>query len=206
MKTNNVHVECWMPIPGFEKYEASFDGEIRSLWKPEPRILKAYDTGGKGKSTTVSVTLIQDGKRNQCQVSHLVYMAFYGDIPEGHVIAHRNQLLHDNSVPNIYATTLSALAAKLNHTTHNRPVLKLNPAGEIVEIYRSAREAAKKNNYEAHTIAYRCNGKATQVAAGGFDYAYEDSDDSIRWAQERLAREREKTELSVRAEREEEMW
>ena len=62
-------LDVWRPIPGFENYEASFEGEIRSHCRKEPRILKAYDTGGKGKTTTVSVTLIRDGQRMELDVT-----------------------------------------------------------------------------------------------------------------------------------------
>ena len=56
-----------------------------------------------------------------------------------------------------------------------RPVVKITPAGEVVEAYPSARAAAKANHMSYQAVLDRCNGKVKKpFALDGYDYRFED--------------------------------
>lgn len=60
---------------------------------------------------------------------------------------------------------------------HNRkPVLKINETLEVVGVYSSASEAARKNHFGKATIIQRCNlhYKSSVFATDGFIYAWDD--------------------------------
>lgn len=62
--------------------------------------------------------------------------------------------------------------------------------GEIVDVYSSAREAAKKNFMSRQTITDRCNGKCKGAfAPDGYAYAWEDSEVSMKHAIKKIEQE-----------------
>ena len=59
--------------------------------------------------------------------------------------------------------------------------MKIDGTGEIVEVYSSAREAAKQNFMSYQTVIDRCNGKCKSAfAPDGYAYAWEDKEISMR--------------------------
>ena len=68
-----------------------------------------------------------------------------------------------------------------------RPVLKFSAAGELLECYSSARQAAKQNYFSYQAIIDRCNGKCKRhvLAPDGNYYAW-DSAVGVRKAKEDL--------------------
>ena len=54
------------------------------------------------------------------------------------------------------------------------PVAKVTPEGEIVEVYPSARVAARENHMSYQTVLDRCNGKVKKpFALDGHTYQFE---------------------------------
>lgn len=70
-----------------------------------------------------------------------------------------------------------------------RPVLKFSAAGELLECYSSARQAAKQNYFSYQAIIDRCNGKCKRhiLAPDGNYYAW-DNTVSINRARKDLRR------------------
>ena len=68
-----------------------------------------------------------------------------------------------------------------------RPVLKFSAAGELLECYSSARQAAKQNYFSYQAIIDRCNGKCKRhiLAPDGNYYAW-DNTVGVRKAKEDL--------------------
>jgi hypothetical protein len=108
-------------------------------------------------------------------VSNLVANAFLGPRPSGYVTYHRNFCKSDNSVVNLTYITQKELGRKTGSESKRRSVVKINQAGEEVEIYKSAREAGRENYMSYQTIIDRCNGKVKSTyAPDGFKYVWED--------------------------------
>ena len=70
----------WRPVPGYEGYEASDDGQIRSFRRyPEGRVLSQRQTQGGYPC----VAVCRDGAKENKRVYQLVALAWLGPRPDG---------------------------------------------------------------------------------------------------------------------------
>lgn len=115
----------WRPIPGLPNYEASSDGQIRSLDHVDPRgrrrrgrVLKQTRAGRGGKYFYVPVP----GKAGSVAAVHrLVLMAFRGPCPEGMEACHNNGDGHDNRIENLrWGSHASNVADMMRHKREAR--------------------------------------------------------------------------------------
>lgn len=99
--------ETWLPVPGFEFYEASDLGRVRSVdrnvasrWgtpkRVKGRVLKQVKTG-----RYLAVTLYQDGQPSAMLVHRLVLLAFVGPCPEGLACLHYDDDGRNNNLGNL---------------------------------------------------------------------------------------------------------
>ncbi len=118
-------MEEWRPIPGFDGYEASSLGRIRSLdrmvtstWRGRPykvarggRVLRQCRRKGSGY-----MTCMLSGK---CQLVHrLVCLAFHGEPQDGHVVRHKDGSRDNNHKDNLaWGTLAENQADRLIHGT-----------------------------------------------------------------------------------------
>lgn len=91
----------------------------------------------------------------------------------GYAIVHRNGAKLDCSLQNLKFMPQKE-CGRLSCRSRRRTVLKVDPSGEVVEVYSSAREAAKKNFISQNSIWARCNHKVKDpYRLDGCDYRYE---------------------------------
>ena len=169
--------EIWQDILGYEGiYQVSNEGQVRSL----DRMVK-HQKGGlqtvKGKilkpSTTPKgyqhVILCKNGKAKNFFVHRLVYAAFCGEIPEGLVVNHINEVKTDNRLENLNLMTQKeninwgtgherSAKANLNHPQMSKPVVGMDEQGNVVITFPSAMEAGR-NGYTQGNISACCRGK-----------------------------------------------
>ena len=116
--------ELWRPIPGFKNYEASDQGNIRSidriqhferLISGKVRLITRKQKGYVLKPNTTCkapfykrVVLIRDCEKHYRSVHRLVCEAFHGPAPEGMICCHINDVAHDNRPENLKWDTPSA--------------------------------------------------------------------------------------------------
>lgn len=102
-------IEEWKPIPGFEGYEVSNTGYVRS-WKPinqsapppiKPLIMQTHTTP-RGYLT---VSLYRGDKRKNLRVHRIVLAAFVSACPEGMEGAHLDGNPSNNRLDNLKWTT-----------------------------------------------------------------------------------------------------
>lgn len=92
----------------------------------------------------------------------------------GLVPYHINGDLGDSSVHNIGWTTPQKLGQMTGGNSRRIPVAKVTPDGEVVALYKSAREAAKENHMSYQTVLDRCNGKVKNpFALDGHNYIFD---------------------------------
>lgn len=104
--------EEWKPIPILPGYEATAQGDIRSV-----RVLKGNLQ--KGKPYQVVTLTDPQGKYRPYGVHRLVLMAFVGPCPEGKEACHRNGDGSDNRLENLYwGTHAENCADMVIHGTH----------------------------------------------------------------------------------------
>lgn len=178
----------WKDIPGYEgKYQVSTNGRVRKYLKHgrfrEMSVFKKSESKKRyGDRPLVHLTNAE-GKDRQHFIMRLVIDTFM-DQPEGTVAYHKNGIVTDNWIGNIGFTDRKTLGQKNGHKSVSRPVAKIDRSGEIVDVYRSAREAARENHMSKGIVAKYCNGyynqngirrKTTTVfAPDGYAYAWDD--------------------------------
>ncbi|MBQ9733945.1 MAG: HNH endonuclease [Clostridia bacterium] len=175
----------WRDIPGYEgRYQISRMGEVRSLrskhgLREKPKMLRAYTHNRKQHGSMkhqyyVKITDAQ-GKARDKQVHILMRDTWMGGPRKGMVVYHKNGDLKDNCLNNLDFITRRELGKKTGRTSKRRPVVKVNPAGEIVACYPSARQAAKENYLSYQTVMDRCNGKIKKpFALDGHTYQWDE--------------------------------
>ena len=110
-------MEIWKEVKGYEDYEVSNLGRVKSLArtiiykdgrtrKCEEKILKLNLTGLKG-SQYLAVNLCNNGKGKKARIHQLVAEAFLGHKPNGHklVVDHINNVKTDNRLKNLQLIT-----------------------------------------------------------------------------------------------------
>lgn len=117
--------ECWLPVPDWEMYDVSDQGRVRSWMgiggaagqrSSRARLLKPADNGGG------YLTVVLGGKGGPRKSVHcLVAAAFFGPVPEGQEVCHKNGKNGENHVGNLrYGTRSSNQQDKVAHGTDNR--------------------------------------------------------------------------------------
>lgn len=119
--------EMWLPIPGFDGYEVSDAGRVRSVPRTTVSsrgVVKRY----RGVVLRPAVrrsghlhVLMRRGGRSETRVVHrLVMLAFVGPCPEGMEVCHENGIPSDNRLENLrYGTPSSNMFDAVRHGTHS---------------------------------------------------------------------------------------
>ena len=113
-----------------------------------------------------------DGKFKNVLVKKLVRDAFFPDLP-GHMrLGHRNGMVTDCSVENLYPLTRKQCGEK-GGGGNRRAVEKIDRDGNVVEVYSSTVEAAKKNYISRKSIWTRCTKRLENpYSLDGYTYRY----------------------------------
>jgi uncharacterized protein (DUF433 family) len=100
------HGQTWKVIPGYENYEVSDDGQVRSWtvrFHPEkrsefPRVLIPIFVG---KDRRPAVCLCRYGESRRFYIHTLVLQSFVGPRPEGYEACHNDGNTQNNSIENL---------------------------------------------------------------------------------------------------------
>lgn len=118
----------WKPIPGVDGYEASSDGDIRSV----PRVVERIMPGGRlirqplagrilAPAKCKNGYLYVNARGRTYQVHRLVARAWLSGDGEGFDVAHENNDRHDNRPANLrWATRMENIADQVAHGTRLR--------------------------------------------------------------------------------------
>jgi hypothetical protein len=170
MKINNINPTKYYEIPNSDgKYQINFYAEIRKRNKKGYRQLGPYAKCSNGK-----MAIKINGKEKT--ISALMRDTFMGPIPSSMVVYHKNGIKTDNCLANLEVITRSEAGRRTGRRNESEiAVVKLNSDGEIIDFYRSAREAGRKNFMSYQTILDRVNGKVKSLfAPDGCVYVKED--------------------------------
>lgn len=174
-------IETWKDIPGYNgKYQCDREGNFRRVYKSgKTRPIRPYRKNGTRNKIVVHLT-DDNGKTSQMLVIGIMAITFLGPAPPGCVPHHKNGALTENHINNIAYINRKELGKITGQKSRRKPVAKINDSGNIVEVYPSARAAARDNFMSYQTVIDRCNGKVKSAfAPDGFAYAWEDDEKSI---------------------------
>lgn len=183
--------ESWKDIPGYDgKYQADMEGNIRRIYQSgKTRLMTPYHKKMSGSQRLV-VKMTRDKKAKEEIMVQIMAKTFLGNPLPGHVPYHKNGCQEDNYIQNIAYISRRDLGKLTGRNAKRQPVAKIDASGEIVEVYSSARECARKNYMSYQTIIDRCNGKCKSAyATDGYAYAWDDKEVSMRNAIRKIERE-----------------
>ncbi len=114
---NTTAVETWREIPGFPGYQASDAGNIRSLKRSKPRVLKLETD----KDGYLRVQLYRENGAVHRGVHRLVALAFLGEPEIGNLCCHNDGNPSNNRADNLrWDTQQGNVADKYKHGTEQR--------------------------------------------------------------------------------------
>jgi hypothetical protein len=105
----------WMSIPGWPGYKASPEGEILSLKKEEPKVLKQW-LNPRGY---LEVCLSNQGRTKAIAVHKLILLTFKGPPPSGQECCHNDSNRLNNHLGNLrYGTHQENVQDAVRRGTH----------------------------------------------------------------------------------------
>jgi len=93
--------EVWKTIPGFEKYEVSNRGRVRSFWNKDGKRARPYMMTLSNKDGYHQTSLRKNGKTHTFGVHVLVLLAFVGPRPNGMECIHLDNNRANNNPHNL---------------------------------------------------------------------------------------------------------
>ena len=167
-------IETWRDIQGYDgRYQVDREGNIRRVFPSgKTRLLQPHHKKMAGSQRLI-VHLSHNGKQKEVIVMQIVARAFLGPCPKGCVPYHKNGCQSDNYVNNIAYIDRRQLGKMTGAMSRRKPVAKIDQNGEIVDVYSSAREAARKNYMGYQSVIDRCNGKIKRIAPDGYFYKWD---------------------------------
>ena len=161
--------EIWRNIDGYDKYQISNTGRVKSLNNRKPKILNPT----KNSHGYLLVSLSKRGKRKSCKVHRLVAMAFIPNYENKPAVNHKDENKENNNVSNLewctlaYNTAYSKNLEKAYQATR-KAVVCYKKREKIV--FSSITEAAKTLDISRSSISNCLSGRS--LTAGGFNWRY----------------------------------
>lgn len=157
--------EIWKPVPGYDDYEVSSFGRVRSLYKN--KILSI----SRNKNGYCAIILYKRGKLKRFLIHRLVWTAFNGIIPEGMEVNHINEVKTDNSIWNLnlmthtqnvnYLSNIRRMSESKKNGKQSKKVYQYTLDGVLVRVWQSVNEAGR-NGFCVSSIVRCCQGKLRQ--------------------------------------------
>ena len=154
-------MEVWKKIKGFENYEISNEGRLKSLHFGKEIFRKSKPT----KQGYIRFALGKKGKQFIFLAHRLVAEAFIKNPEKKPCVNHKDENKSNNNVSNLEWVTHSEnnnFGTRGNRIAKAlfKKVCKIDENGNIIQEFKSVNEASKESNLSASLISMICNGKA----------------------------------------------
>lgn len=167
--------ERWVDIAGtYYHYQISTEARVRCE-RPDGswRYLNGQ-TFRRGDYTSRKYRLVIGEKKYRLfTATRLMRDAFMGGPRPGKCVVHINRMTTDDRLENLRWGTHSEIGKK--YAGNRRPVVKIDPSGEIVAAYGSIADACRKEYINPHAIRLRAAGrcKVDEFKLCGYSWRYE---------------------------------
>lgn len=175
--------DFWRDIPGTDgKYQISRAGDVRHVWpsglvtplRPWKKPRKRKD--GQWIGSRVHLKLRIDGKDCTRMLFSCLTAAWLGPPPPGMVYYHKNGVLSDNHLGNVGVIDKRELGKLNGPRSKRKSVEMIDPDGNVVALYSSAREAAEQNFMYVQGVLDRCENRIKKpFALTGYTFRWEDT-------------------------------
>ena len=159
--------ETFVEIEGFEKYEVSNLGKVRNI--KSGIVLKPWIT----KDGYLRHCLYKHNKRKNLLLHRIIATAFIDNPEEKPCVNHIDENKLNNDLSNlewcterenaIHGTRTKRVAEKLS-----QKVIQLDLDDNILNVFKSMRQAERETEIDATSISACCNGK--RKSAGGYKW------------------------------------
>lgn len=168
----------WRDIPGYGgKYRVSRNGDVQRVFPSGlVRNMTPYRKQAKILRNRLFVKLTINGKPKEVPMLKIMAETWHNNQNKNLVPYHKNGIVTDNRADNIGFISRKELGRITGHMASKRKcVIKITEDGEEVEVYRSARVAAKENNMSYQTVLDRCHNRVKNpFALDGYNYQFEE--------------------------------
>ena len=162
-------MEHWKPIAGYDGYEVSSLGRVRSMKHKKVKILKPGNAG----YGYLAVNLCKNGKVKYMKVHRLVAEAFIPNPQNLETVNHIDEDKTNNNVNNLewmtqadnnrYGTRIARCSKQVQMFDKS--------TGELLATFPSIKEAELQTGISSGNICSCCNGNRDK-SAGGFVWKY----------------------------------
>ncbi|MFI3214411.1 MAG: hypothetical protein R3Y24_13875 [Eubacteriales bacterium] len=168
-----IKADEWREVPGYDgKYQINYMSKMR-------RKLKNGECKEMNPYTKRNGTRVIKLNGKEMKVSKIMQLTFIGKLKDGYVIYHKNGIKHEDYLGNLEVISRRELGLRTGQISRvGTTIAKIDSSGEIVELYRSAREAGRKNFMSYQSVLDRANGKVKGIfASDGYAYVYDNFKD-----------------------------
>lgn len=166
-------MEQWRNIKGYENYQVSNCGRVKSLnynKTGKERILKAGNNNGY-----LFVYLCKNGRKKKHWIHRLVAQAFIDNPDNLPCVNHKDENPSNNCIENlewcnhIYNINYGTAPQRMSQN-HKKVVYQYSLDGELIAEYPSVKEAAQQLGYSKGNLSNACTGR--YETAYGYKWAY----------------------------------
>ena len=140
-----------------QKLECYFVREPLSVKEKRQLIQQIEIPNEVWRETKLEGLYVSDHARFKTKTNRLVYEAFYGNLDKDDVIHAKNGLKYDVRASNLEKTSREELGRLTGHKSKRRGVVFIGEHGELLDEFKSTREAEQVTLYNRNTICECCN-------------------------------------------------
>lgn len=154
-------IKVYKTIPDYPLYEIDLTGSIRRVYNSKKAELTLSLKNGEYIVELQTV----DGIRKTERVHRLMQRTYLPPPKHGEILYFKNGNKQDIHLDNLAYIQRTELGKITNASKRRKPVAKISANGELLDIFPSARQAAKANYMSDQTVMNHCNGKVQSTFA-----------------------------------------